>query len=177
MVRVRFKQKSFIGFILGVLLVIFGIIISDEFKLSVFNSIVIVYGSFFTIYLLGYVILKGDSNQRNEDKSIDRLIKKLEKISDTKEIERKIIQTSKKREFGLQDIRWLMYHFKLNDEFWIDFFNTNNFTLTNTHFDGIDLRRILESLNSKDSRIELLNILVRKGKLDQGEFRFFFKEE
>ena len=164
-------KKSFIGFLIGVLLIFVGITIKEKFQLTLVNSILIVWVSFFIIYIVGYVILNGYFNNKNDRKNLDRLIRKLEKISDPTEIQKIIIQKSKKNEFRLEDIRRLMYHFKLDDEFWIEFFNTNNFTLTNTNYDGIDLKRILESLNSVESRTELLDILVRKGIINQGEFR------
>ena len=164
-------KKSFIGFLIGVLLIFVGITIKEKFQLTLVNSILIVWVSFFIIYIVGYVIVNGDFNNKNDRKNLDRLIRKLEKISDPTEIQKIIIQKSKKNEFRLEDIRRLMYHFKLDDEFWIEFFNTNNFTLTNTNYDGIDLKRILESLNSVESRTELLDILVRKGIINQGEFR------
>jgi hypothetical protein len=168
---VQIRKKSFIGQIVGVILIILMFWIKDKFELTTeqaFLYLVIplsvfgIIGSIFSYLifdLLAYIF-----DDYSDYERIERLRIQLKKITTPTEKKNLIQKESKKIKFTYRDIPYLIPESKIeDDEFWISFFLENIKFSPRTESDLIDLCRFLTYFKSENSIVKLKSKLLSKG--------------
>ena len=163
MIKFIIRQKSFIGLILGFLVILIGSWIGNLFNLSTKQVFI---GGFILFTIIGLIpVIFSSSDYDSNLKKIKSLIEQLLKIED--ESKRKIIllKKSTKISFDSTDLIQLIKLSKIkDDEFWIDFYLTH---ITIYNFNKSDFFEFISKFNSEESKKKLEDILISKNWLDK----------